>query len=100
MNCFVNRPRSPVTFHVELRYNAGATRISSVPARASWCTLSLTHEIFAKAPDGGGQWRSRQIFCVVFSSLLSAGAVAQRGPRAVLPGVGPAQSATSPSDAA
>src|SRR6266436_1624585 len=57
-------------------------------------------KIFAKAPDGDGQWRSRQIFCVVFSSLLSAGAAAQTGPRSVLPAVGPAQSATSPSDAA
>src|SRR6266478_834509 len=57
-------------------------------------------KIFAKAPSGGGQWRSRQIFCVVFFSLLSAGAAAQTGPRSVLPAVGPAQSATSPSDAA
>jgi len=57
-------------------------------------------KIFAKAPDGGGQWRSRQIFCVVFSSLLSAGAAAQTGPRSVLPGAGTAQSATSPSDVA
>src|SRR5882757_6063083 len=57
-------------------------------------------KIFAKAPDGGGQWRSRQIFCVVFSSLLSAGAAAQTGPRSVLPGAGTAQSATSPSDLA
>src|SRR5258707_12799468 len=57
-------------------------------------------KIFAKAPDGGGQWRSRQIFCVVFFSLLSAGVAAQTGPRAVLPGAGTAQSATSPSDAA
>src|SRR5882762_4795603 len=57
-------------------------------------------KIFAKAPDGGGQWRSRQIFYVVFSSLLSAGAAAQTGPRSVLPGAGTAQSATSPSDVA
>src|SRR5260370_30551518 len=56
-------------------------------------------KIFAKAPNGGGQWRS-QIFCVIFFSLLSAGATAQTGPRSVLPAVGPAQSATSPSDAA
>src|SRR5258708_30955215 len=57
-------------------------------------------KIFAKAPDGGGQWRSRQIFCVVFFSLLSAGAAAQTGPRSVLLAAGPAQSAASPSDAA
>src|SRR6267154_3930404 len=57
-------------------------------------------KIFAKAPDGGGQWRSRQIFYVVFFSLLSAGVAAQTGPRSVLPGAGTAQSATSPSDAA